>query len=213
MSLKIIQWNIKGYINNYNELLLLIKDHTPHIIALQETHLCSIQHIPIPINYNIYNVNNTENSYGGSALLIHKTIQHSVNMNGNEFDIISANISSKINFTIVSTYISPSVKFSLDQLVKTVENITTPMLFVGDFNSWHKQWGSIYSNGRGKTLAKFFNQSNLILLNDGSPTHFSTHNSFSHIDLSFASPELAIGSHWKVFEDLHGSDHFPVYIT
>jgi len=38
MSLKILHWNVKGYLNNYNQLLILIKTHSPHIISLRNTH-------------------------------------------------------------------------------------------------------------------------------------------------------------------------------
>lgn len=213
MSLKIIQWNIKGYVNNYNELLLIIKEHSPKIITLQETHLCSIRNIPIPVNYKMYNINNSGNVYGGSALLIHNSLQHNVKFIDTTFDTLYATISSKSKFTIVSTYISPNTNFSLDQLVNTFGNITTPTIFTGDFNSWNKRWGSSLNNAKGNNLSKFINQSKFILLNDGSPTHFSTHSTFSHIDLTFSSPELAIGSTWYVLPDLHGSDHFPIFIT
>lgn len=63
MSLKIIQWNIKGYINNYNELLLIIRSDHPHIICLQETHLKTVDNIPIPVNYCMYNENNSDSSF------------------------------------------------------------------------------------------------------------------------------------------------------
>jgi len=39
MPITIIQWNIHGIFNNYNELTLLIKDLAPAIVFLQETHL------------------------------------------------------------------------------------------------------------------------------------------------------------------------------
>jgi len=36
--MKIIQWNMNGYINYYCELPTIIKKHTP-LISLQETHI------------------------------------------------------------------------------------------------------------------------------------------------------------------------------
>ena len=50
MALKLPQWNIRGYTNNYNEHLLLVNKHRPHIISLQETHINENKIIPIPIN-------------------------------------------------------------------------------------------------------------------------------------------------------------------
>lgn len=64
MTSRIIQWNMNGYLNNYNNLLLLINQYSPKIIALQGTQLHSISNIPIPINYNfVYSTNSsTHNS-------------------------------------------------------------------------------------------------------------------------------------------------------
>jgi len=73
MSLTVIQWNLKGYANNYSQLLILIKKYTPQIISLQETHIQYTNNIPTPINY-ILLTNIATNRFGGVALLIHKSI-------------------------------------------------------------------------------------------------------------------------------------------
>jgi len=86
-------------------------------------------------------------------------------------------------------------------------------LITGDFNGWHKNWGSNQNNTRGKILEKFITQSNYILLNDMSPTHFSTHNTLTNVDLTFSSPMLQIDSKWQTEDNLFGSDHFPIIIT
>jgi len=94
-----------------------------------------------------------------------------------------------------------------------VLNQHTKKLILGDFNSWGTNWGSPSDNSRGNTLQSFLNDTNLILLNCEFPTHFSNPNTYTHIDLSFCSPELAIDSEWNTIEDLHGSDHFPILLT
>jgi len=94
MSLKAIQWNIKGYTNNYNQLLILIKKYSPQIISLQETHIQYTNNIPIPINYKL-TTNQATNRFGGVALLIHKSIQYTNHNTYNDIEIIAANIKSK----------------------------------------------------------------------------------------------------------------------
>lgn len=210
MVLKVLQWNIKGYLNNFSELQALIKTHKPQIISLQETHLKSDKNIPIPINYKLYISKLTANSFGGSALIVHNSIQHKQINSDNTFDTVALTIQSKLKFTIFSTYISPNTTFNKKNIEDTFGISTSPSLITGDFNSWHSSWGSIKNNKRGKIVNKFITQSNLILLNDGSPTHYSTHNTFSHIDLTIASPILKINSSWQVYDDLSGSDHFPI---
>lgn len=85
MSLIIIQRNIRGYINNYSELQIIIKKYHPQIIALQETHLHSLNNMPIPINYSLYS-NNYCPTYGGAAILIHNSIQNYSVTLPNDFD-------------------------------------------------------------------------------------------------------------------------------
>ena len=54
----------------------------------------------------------------------------------------------------------------------------------------------------------------LILLNTKSPTFLhSAYNSTSAIDLSVASPTIALDFQWSVHDDLCGSDHFPIFLT
>ena len=54
----------------------------------------------------------------------------------------------------------------------------------------------------------------LTVLNTGEPTHFHIQTgSFSCIDLSVSSPIAFVDFSWKVLDDLHGSDHFPILLT
>lgn len=50
-------------------------------------------------------------------------------------------------------------------------------------------------------------------MNDGSPTHFSKHNRFSHIDLTLCLPYLTLAGQWRTLENLHGSDHYPILVV
>jgi len=98
-------------------------------------------------------------------------------------------------------------------LEDTLYNNQTPSLILGDFNGWHPAWGSPKTNSRGKTIQQFIDNTQLILLNDKSPTHFSTHNTYTHIDLLLCSATLAPHAKWEILNDLHGSDHFPIVIS
>jgi len=128
--LKVLQWNFNGYINNYSQLQVLIKNHNPKIISLQETHLHSTRNIPIPINYTFYHENTAINGYGGIALLIHNSIQQQiVPTNALDFDTIAVKVHSKIKFTIISSYILSA------NLLKSKTSETSTTLITGDFNN------------------------------------------------------------------------------
>jgi len=71
MSLTIIQWNLKEYVNNYNQLLILIKKYSPHIISLQETHIQYTNNIPTPINYKLLTNISTNRFWGRSTTNAH----------------------------------------------------------------------------------------------------------------------------------------------
>jgi len=60
---------------------------------------------------------------------------------------------------------------------------------------------------------QFIHQSPLTLLNDGSPTHSSIHNTLTHVDLTLASATLALGFVWFIESSTFGSDHFPIITT
>lgn len=102
MALKVIQWNINGYTNNYSELQILIKKYNPKIISLQETHVHNYPTIPIPIpiNYSFYHINNSTTRYGGVALLIHSSLKHRMIHTDNDFDALRCEITSKLKFCI-----------------------------------------------------------------------------------------------------------------
>ena len=54
---------------------------------------------------------------------------------------------------------------------------------------------------------------NIGLLNSGAHTHYhSQTNSSSAIDLSLCSPELLPEFSWRVDNDLHGSNHYPIIV-
>lgn len=77
MDLKFIQWNINGLINNYHELQLLIKDHNPDIISIQETHIpFNCNNIIYPKQYSGYfhNLPNNNTAKQGIAIPYHTNL-------------------------------------------------------------------------------------------------------------------------------------------
>lgn len=83
-----------------------------------------------------------------------------------------------------------------------------------DFNSHSPLWGGSHTNRKGKILEDFIINNDLCLLNDGSKTflHFG-HGTYTATDLTICVPELLLDFSWKTWDDLCGSDHFPLIIT
>ncbi|GFS02392.1 ribonuclease HI [Elysia marginata] len=84
----------------------------------------------------------------------------------------------------------------------------------GDFNAHSPLWGDERLDQRGKMIEDFLISNDDILLNDKVPTFIhSASGSTSAIDLTIASPTVALDYSWSVHDDLCGSDHFPIILT
>lgn len=75
--------------------------------------------------------------------------------------------------------------------------------------------GTKTTDNRGTIIENTIINKDLILMNKGeNPTHYSfAYKSFSIIDLTIISPQIADRFDWYVCDDLHSSDHFPVITT
>lgn len=214
MNFNILQWNIKGLLNNYSELQMLIKQLNPFFIAIQETH-CNNYFTPIlPRNYLGYFHNASSNTHSkqGVAILVKDSIPHKRITINSQLQAVAIEINMCLTFTIVSIYIPPCQTFCSRDLTDIFSSINTPILVLGDFNSWSNLWGSSVVNHRGRLVENAILQSNLCVLNDGRPTHFSTHATFTHIDISLCSSSLLPLTSWQVLNDLNNSDHFPIVL-
>lgn len=215
MCLSIVQWNMNGYKNNYHELLLIIKEQNPDIICIQETHVLKNSNIFYPSNFAGYFTNLHSNTIAkqGIAILVKKNIPHQlVNINSH---ICSLGVEISLNqkVTIVNSYIPPKQTFSSREMLNFLKLISGPIILVGDFNAWSPLWGSHVVNSRGQTIEEVILAANLAILNNGAPTHLSTHNSLTHVDLTLVTPSLIPNCKWEISNDLHGSDHFPITTT
>lgn len=212
MNLSILQWNVKGFFNNYSEIEILSKKYSPHIFSLQETHIQANITPRTPKKYCGYfhNLDANKRAKQGCALLIQKSIPHKLLSIPSNISNVAIEIKYPSPLTILSIYIPPNQSISSRDLNECLINIQTPVMLTGDFNGWSPLWGSSDTNPRGKIIEDFILANNICILNDGSNTHFSTHKTFSAIDLTICSPQLLPISTWAVIDDLHNSDHFPI---
>jgi len=100
-----------------------------------------------------------------------------------------------------------------DELFALQDSLPQNKVILGDFNAHHTLWGSLRVDGRGEQVVKLVNDSDLILLNDGSPTRVDDNTgNLSYIDLSLVSSTVAAKCLWHTIDDSLGSDHFPIFI-
>jgi hypothetical protein len=118
--------------------------------------------------------------------------------------------------TLCIIYLPEGAPVTQCSLAALVRQLPRPFLIVGDFNAHDSFWRSsrAQSNRRGRVLANFIDDFNLILLNKGERTRFNSFNGeFSSIDLSICSSSLATKLTMSVHQDLCGSDHFLILIN
>ena len=91
------------------------------------------------------------------------------------------------------------------------------IIFVGDFNSKHKQFGCVKPNKSGQTLLNIAKDLKLFYVNQLGPNKHTredpVHGTSDILDMAFITPSLSsrnISS--DVADDHMGSDHFPIQI-
>ena len=92
------------------------------------------------------------------------------------------------------------------------------MIFLGDFNSNHKQFGCVKPNKSGQTLVNIAKNLKLFYVNQLGPNRHTrddpVHGTSDIIDMAFLSPGLnSRDISFNVTDDHMGSDHFPIHIS
>ncbi|XP_036231721.2 putative 115 kDa protein in type-1 retrotransposable element R1DM [Bactrocera oleae] len=95
----------------------------------------------------------------------------------------------------------------LDRLTKDAKQYY-PVAIAGDFNAWAVDWGSKYTNARGKALLEAFTTLDVVLLNSGDMPTYTKGDASSIVDLTFASSSIARKNcDWRVLNIYTASDH------
>lgn len=207
-----LQWNTNGFYAHLPELQKIICDQSPDFICLQETRFRPNDSGTIN-GYTTYRLDRNYDGHasGGVAILCkneHCTEELQLQT---ELECIAIRTLTPKPTTICSIYVPPNTLPNPVHIESLISQLPKPFIIAGDFNAHNLSWGSSYTNKRGKIMEE--STSNLILLNNGSATHFCTRTGgFSIIDLSFCNPTLAVDLTWETLPDLCGSDHFPILI-
>ena len=198
----------------FEELKILIYDHSPVCISLQET-MIGINKAPCPRDYSLYcsEYNEERGNHGGCALLIRNDVSHIPLDLETPIQAVAVQINLNRCYTICSIYLPPSENISERELSIICQQLPQPFLVLGDLNGRHYMWGDEITNQRGDKLFSFIEDQNLGVLNTGEPTHFHIQTgTFSMIDLSLCSPSCLLDFTWQVDGNRHGSDHFPIIL-
>ena len=201
---------------------LLVSYYSPSVICLQETHLDGRNdNAAIELNnYHLFRQDRPSRdcgvARGGVAIYVHQTLPCTRITLNSTLEVVACKVKfGDVDLVICSVYCTSDVALDnveLDALHHHLGGRNTVIL--GDFNAHHCVWGSQRTDVRGRHMMEFIDGSDLVYLNDGSPTRVDDRTGdLSCIDLSLVSSNLATRFKWATYDDTLGSDHFPILST
>ena len=183
-------------------------------LCLQETFLSNMVKVSLK-HYSIYqsNFNRGDRACEG-AVMVNNCVPHRIVNVSTSLQATAVSISLTKTITICSVYLPPSIPVDFDKLDDLLDQLPKPFILMGDFNAHSSLWGCRITNVKGRQMEDFISKHDLCLLNDKTYTYFHpATGSYSSLDLTLCSPQVASNFTWKVDDDLHGSDHFPILVS
>ena len=187
------------------------------IYCIQETHFLSSDvydfNLPKYTRYDTFG--NGDRRQGGVCLYVVNTYPHSPLALQTCLQAVACTVRiGSVRLTVCSLYLPPTDALLYVDLVRLLDQLPEPLIICTDANSKHRLWGSSQCDRRGMIWERLIRQCDLCVLNSGHPTRLDEYSGlFSHIDLTLTSSTIAQYMDWTTDEDLHDSDHFPIYIT
>lgn len=196
----------------YAELRMFLIMHLIDIVCLQETHLGTTAQCTMP-GYSVLRKDRPQGNAGGLAILVKEGVSYLEIPQSYNLECQGIQIKSKTGkIDILNTYLPPSYKIIESDINDLFDGSNRTIL--GDFNARSTRWGSDRVCHRDRVIEKCIDRADLVVLNNGEPTHMDYHKgTMSHIDLSFSSPNLASKITWSTVNNLMGSDHNPIMIN
>ena len=155
--MNIVFWNCQGLRPKRKELQNCLLENQIDILALNETFLEPKFKFHLP-GYDIYKNDRLVGTKGGVAILVKKGIIVNQEWKNEHFNVITNNEALAIEIelqngdkVILATIYCPNGNPSL-RLFRMINALLNEVIFLGDFNSKHKQFGCVKSNKSGQML-------------------------------------------------------------
>jgi len=211
--MSIIQWNIQGLPAKRENLEILISQHDPNVICLQETQLKENANIRNYQSFSKTSLGTDGRAKWGVSLLIQNTTPHQHIPLNTELQAIAAQVTLNRTVTVCSIYIPPGQFPNPRELEDLCSQLPKPYFLLGDYNAHSIAWGDDKSDSAGNKLQNFIQKNDLIFMNDGSKTRVDPASRVeTAIDLSICDPNIHLDFSWYRDQDLWDSDHFPIHI-
>ena len=190
--------------------------HSINVICLQETWLRPNSNPKLQNFYLAANKERETTKGGGVAIFLSNFLPCSEINIRSKLEICATRVHcSPSPISIINLYIPPNltntdIQVELNQILPQVPE---PYLICGDLNGHHPLWGSAYANTRGTKIYEWLQDNDLITLNTQTPTFETPNATYTHIDITATSQNLALDFEWSTHHDNYTVDHFPILIT
>ena len=214
MRMALTSWNVNGLRRHKEDILNFLDDNFKIdyiVLNFQETHSF------IPININGYQMEFISSPQGpkarqGLATYVKNGYYYeTVDIESPKFDIIAIKLFVPYELVVANIYIPPNKNVERADLKNIMDQLSDCFCLIGDFNAHSSIWSSTNSNRTGRILEDIIiNSDNLVIMNNGTPTHLSTHNTFTSPDICICTSNLCEKFYWTVSEDFYSCDHAPM---
>ena len=221
--MNIVFWNCQGLRPKQKELQNYLLENQIDILALNETFLKPKFKFHLP-GYDIYKNDRLVGTKGGVAILVKKGIIVNQEWKNEHFNVITNNEALAIeielqdgNKVILVTIYCPSGNPS-SRLFRMINALSNQVVFLGDFNSKHKQLGCVKPNKSGQPLVNIAKALKLFYVNQLCANRHTRedpfHGTSDILDMVFISPGLRSWDlSFSVADDHMGSDYVPIQIS
>ena len=209
----IIQWNCNGCKTHYCELKEILVQNSPICVCLQETHFKVGENFSLRgYKCSRKDVIHDLRARGGVAIYTKENIPITPIPVQTELQAVAIRTEFPVKMTICNIYL-PNFDWEIQDWRDIVAQLPRPYIIMGDFNAHNPLWGSERLDTRGRIIEDLIDELELIILNTGEGTYLNSRsNSFSAIDLTLCSPEIAHIFEWKRLGGQLYTDHFPILI-
>ena len=219
----ILQWNCRSLRAQGTSLRALLGDkdrdrrEIPSFVCLQELKIADTnRNMGIGSNYITYTKlpNPVNPPRGGVMIAVENSIPHREILINTQIQAVAVEVYEGKLKSICSIYLPPGEDPALQDLQHLLSRLPRPTLIVGDFNAHNPLWHDQRTDPRGRMIEEFARYGDLAFLDQDSPTFYRLSDQItSHIDLALIDSSCALDYDWMTDEQLHGSDHYPIFIT
>ena len=210
-SESIIQWNTQGISTSKQDILKLIEQHKPAVLAIQETQLGNDFMIRLPAYNGLCKQGNYNRRFhGGVAMYIHSNIPFMEVKIDTNYQILAVTLSlgPLRNLTVLNAYVPGSVELDKNEFNRILRALPKPYLLMGDLNGHNPLWGPDERDARGRIIEEIIQEESLTVMNTGVATHISG----TAVDVTLATADVTAEVTWNAQESVYSSDHYPIVV-